>query len=94
MERLAGELGLRLVSLEVEPVDVRGLRAHFADSLERWCRGRLPGGTFLGRWSARAVRRVLFCAPLHSLYRRTRFFDRVGFRGFTMVAHYQTAGSE
>jgi SAM-dependent methyltransferase len=93
MERLAGELGLRLVHLELEPVDVTGLRAHFADSLERWCRGKLPGGAFLGRWSARAVRRILFCTPLRALYERTRFFDRAGFRGFTMAAHYQPVES-
>jgi hypothetical protein len=94
MEHLAEKLGLRLVLLELEPVDVTGLRAHFADSLERWCTGKLPGGAFLGRWSARVVRRIFFCAPLHSLYERTRFFDRIGFRGFTMAAHYQAVGLE
>ena len=94
MEHLAETLGLRLVHLELEPVDVTGLRAHFADSLERWCTGKLPGGAFLGRWSARVVRRIFFCTPLLSLYARTRFFDKIGFKGFSMVAHYLAVGSE
>lgn len=94
MAHLAETLGLRLVHLELEPVDVTGLRAHFADGLERWCTGNLPGGAFLGRWSARVFRRIVFCAPLHSLYGRTRLFDRIGFRGGSMLARYQLEGSE
>jgi SAM-dependent methyltransferase len=94
MEHLAGRVGLRLVRLEFEPVNLTDLRAHFADSLERWCAGKLPGGAFLGRWSARFVRRVLFSAPLLSLYGRTRFFDRIGLKGFSLVAHCRTAGAE
>lgn len=83
---LAAALDLRLVGIAFEPADPA--MVHF--ELQRRLMARLEripaAGESLGRWSARIVERTIFHRRFLRGYERMRLFDRVGFRGMSMVA--------
>jgi len=88
---LAGALGMRLVRLACEPADPAMLR----DWLPRRLAARLEkipwAGAALGWLSTRILDRTVFHRRLLPAYRKTRFFDRLGFRGMSMLAAYVRA---
>ena len=88
---LAGALGMRFVRLACEPADPAMLR----DWLPRRLAARLEkipaAGAALGWLSTRILDRTVFHRRLLRAYGKTRFFDRLGFHGMSMVAAYVRA---
>lgn len=85
---LAGALGMHLARLAFEPTDPVMLRywlpRRLAASLEK-----IPlAGAALGWLTTRILNRTVLHRRLLPVYGKTRFFDRLGFRGMSMVAAY------
>jgi 2-polyprenyl-3-methyl-5-hydroxy-6-metoxy-1,4-benzoquinol methylase len=83
---LAASLGLRLVEISREPVDVMQMRGEVARRLRVRLEGIPGAGPALGRWSNRILVRTLLHPSICRLGGRTGVFDRLGMRGMAIAA--------
>jgi SAM-dependent methyltransferase len=93
MRRLGNLIGLRMVEISTQPVDVNMIREEIPAGIRRRLETIPVAGGFLGRWSTRILARTLFRESLGAWYDRSGIFDRMGFQGMNVAARYAKAGS-
>jgi len=83
-------LELDLIGIAFEPPDVSQVRAHVKTVVRVSLRRTLGlGGTLTERWVGGVMARV-FCAEfLHRLFSRRGWFQKLGWFGHSMLAHYR-----
>jgi len=93
LRRLGDLVGLRVLEISIQPVDVNMIREEIPAGIRRRLETIPAAGGFLGRWSTRILARTLFRKSLRSWYERSGIFDRMGFQGANVAVRYAKAES-